>query len=387
MAHAQLVCPEIRLRPQHQRFLDPSIEQDLLHAGACFGLCVQSANKDAAASIAELDQVARVQCMYLTHCSIEFDSVRDATLYDPNAAEHVHADVSNDGIISARLTGTGAHYAKLTPSVAGDADVALQNKYDEIENAYRDDGLPDPFDMDANRDELYIVNQGYVKIPVLVYNDKMCIDFRVEEPAVAHRQQLGHIINVKRCNNAAGVGLPGECTTRELYEYSTYVTAAQTVWPKALAPGQPVPLALEKNVCRAFSVRPDANNGNALTLCSRPVQGEEPLTLSAVQSIAFVNQALGMSTYPSSMCLLGGELPFQFVTAEQDPVMQGTVRIAPLNIHIGARHSATVSHDTTVDTDLLAERMSRTGSRNVIGVAMQKITQNTQGDIMLHDGV
>mgnify|MGYP004347895647 FL=1 len=36
---------------------------------------------------------------------------------------------------------------------------------------------------------------------------------------------------------------------------------------------------------------------------------------------------------------------------------------------------------------VLADRMSRTGGRNVIGVAMQKIAPNAQGDIMLHDGV
>ena len=84
--------------------------------------------------------------------------------------------------------------------------------------------------------------------------------------------------------------------------------------------------------------------------------------------------------------MLGGPLPLMIVTEGR---LAGTVRVAPLNT--GRLDSTTfqtrVTHNGAVDTDLLADRMARTGCRNVIGVAMQKIAPNAQGDLMLHDGV
>ena len=54
----------------------------------------------------------------------------------------------------------------------------------------------------------------------------------------------------------------------------------------------------------------------------------------------------------------------------------------------GVDHTAAVGDERAgVDMDELVARVSRTGARNVIGVAMQKIEVNCQGDLMLHDGV
>jgi hypothetical protein len=86
--------------------------------------------------------------------------------------------------------------------------------------------------------------------------------------------------------------------------------------------------------------------------------------------------------------LLGAPLPLQIVSAAVDPKMVATVRVAPLVRSDGATHSATVTNEHAgVDMDELAARVARTGARNVIGIAMQKIDPNAQGDLMLHDGV
>jgi hypothetical protein len=102
--------------------------------------------------------------------------------------------------------------------------------------------------------------------------------------------------------------------------------------------------------------------------------------------------------------MLGGPLPIKLMKSrwllgeeeagaagmprlDPDHPLAATARVAPLISYDGVNYQARFDHDGPVDVDALAERMSRMGHRNIIGVAMQRIKTNTQGDIMLHDGV
>jgi len=111
------------------------------------------------------------------------------------------------------------------------------------------------------------------------------------------------------------------------------------------------------------------------------------------------DSAYGFNCADKSM--LGGPLPIKLMKSkylfgetdggvprlDRDNKLAATARVAPLTAYDGVNYQARFDHDGPVDVDALAERMSRMGHRNIIGVAMQRIKTNTQGDLMLHDGV
>jgi hypothetical protein len=77
--------------------------------------------------------------------------------------------------------------------------------------------------------------------------------------------------------------------------------------------------------------------------------------------------------------MLGGPMPIKLSKAG--------ATVAPLLHRYGVHAEVTVSHPSSMTTDVMADRLGRQHARNVIGVSMQKIPRGKQGDIMLHDGV
>jgi len=416
MVHAQITCGRFAtaahipdttdegLTYQTRQSLDPAIAGDVLAAMCTFGLCLENLpHKDQVRAAAEVAVVSQVARRVVHNCHVAYDDIREAELYlDAGHDGEIKALVSKKGIISARFVGAGAHYTETTPDAGVDAAERLQRTVrkaqrqyctpvDEGPNVGVDPGgavLP-PYALD-HQDRLYILDQGHISVPLLRYGSSICIDY-TSDAVVA---------GIMVIDNRYGAARP--CHTRDLYS----MLDIESVFKMNLHEGAPnytrhvrhsddasvnEPLGSEYGTRRSLEVMHNWLTGSLAEQHILFGGEHHGLSLPAVPGgdvVMDAGRALHEHAYSDGeKSLLGAPLPVQIVP-EQDGLMAKTVRIAPLLTYHGADHSARVSVDSGhVDTDELADRVSRTGARNIIGIAMQKIQPNHQGDIMLHDGV
>jgi hypothetical protein len=366
---------------------------DVYAAMSCFGLCAENVpdgGKSAVQAAAEVDLIETVERGVIRDCSVAYDLDRDSLLYKQSEEVRGIADPVT-GVIKTRHTGAGAHFMKTRsgdgPTSNDRLDAAIIRAiaaYSDDPGALADTAL-DPQDM------IYIVDNGHVHVPVLSYEGTVCIDYT-----------SGTCIRGIMVVSDLGVR---DCTTRDLYslpDVTEIVNAgftrrvrsehdAKLDEPPAHLDGTQMSagrlydwLAIpNRYLHKAMGYDPadqkpfpSGQNGEPMSMRMLYGRGEHlPLILNTARS-------------GGERSLLGAPLPLQIVSAAVDPKMVATVRVAPLVRSDGATHSATVTNEHAgVDMDELAARVARTGARNVIGIAMQKIEPNAQGDLMLHDGV
>lgn len=412
MVHAQITCGRFRPvnhendaadRYASRQRLDPRNGGDILTAMCTYGLCLENLpGKDQNAAALEIPLVPNVRRVIQHNCSVAYDAIREADMYmDAERTGELRAVVSQQGVISARFTGAGAHYKETVPDHHADGPERLRRAVREAKQHYcypvtEDPGgaILEPFTLD-HQDRLYILDQGHISVPLLEYAGQYCIDF-----------SSGAVVKgIMVIDNQRGA--PRNCVTRDLYS--------------ALDPGSVYnPPGLARGLLVAYTrcVKDSGDESVDEPLGSRAGTGaslqhlDHWLTEPLAQQIARFggpNPALGLMASPlqghdydmdtgSNMVfglehadgeksLLGGPLPVQIVP-DAVGTMAKTVRVAPLMYRPGVDHQVSVQVDSGhIDTDELADRVSRSGARNIIGVAMQKIDCNSQGDIMLHDGV
>lgn len=381
---------------------------DVYAAICCFGICavdntVESLNK--AATDESINEIENVQRRLITGCSVDFDACRSAELYEVSHSGEVVAMTTEDGVVTTKFTGAGAHFCVTDPSIAS-AEDRMQNAVDHVIKTYcrPTDEQPShpasiPLALD-NQDCVYVIDQGHVNVPVLEYNNTLCIDYTSSSV----------VEGIKVIDNVFGEAR--ECTTRDLYsslEIPSFFAGAgrpiriggdivvKNTFSRAIPSMQEPKLssvtcsssifAIMDWLCSLYheqqsnSLMIQYNSVNLNVLDESNEGAQEHAMIFADKAMVPV---LDNHLNSSDRSLLGGPMPFMIVQSGQP--LAGTVRVAPLST-TSTSFTQQVEHSGAVDTNALAERMSRTGCRNVIGVAMQKINPNTQGDIMLHDGV
>ena len=436
MVYAQISCGSVQLENHHDSGDAYKSRSNLsvVHAGdvfaamCCFGICATDGTADSIQrAVGEIDRVGMVERKIIRNCRVVFDKSRDAVLYDPNEQAGITAEVNEDGIVTPRFTGAGAHFVSTEPA-GGNAEERMAQAVAQVRRSYcqpldQDPGGPvqGPLALDY-QDSIFIVDQGNVSLPVLVYNGSVCVDYT-----------SGSLVEgVEVINNAQGVS--SKCSTRDLYSSlelesihranagANRVQVAYTRRIPALGEGLGT---LAGMACYSARLRDwltstfadqhrimgyelqgqlQAGAGGGM-LAGAPAGGAGAARILAVElqntpindgdtamADSVLNQELAREDQADQpfvdhhdRSLLGGPLPLMIVPDGKP--LAGAVLVAPLDVNAGASFTARISHDGPIDTEMLADRLSRTGSRNVIGVAMQKIAPNTQGDIMLHDGV
>jgi hypothetical protein len=381
---------------------------DLYAAMCSFGLCLPNVpHKSELDAVHEVTMIKEVKRMVITGCRVAFDRERDADLYDPTCKQRLEADVNPySGVISTRLTAAGAHFhscdKKITSSNQDRMDAAVRvvnRTYCQPQDADPGGPVLTPFALDG-QDRIYIIDQDNIDVPVLCYGDTTCIDYTPDTI-------IGGIMVI---DNAQGVAR--KCITRDLYQLPN----PHNIYCDNRAPfiashtrriiGFDEPLGTEKGT--EYSL---LHMQMWLTVPSDVLAAANGLPRDwspAIGQAAMETPVTDDYTADSFNCgdksMLGGPLPIKLMEGKHlkgecnpgtgEPVRENkehqlaaTARVAPL-IHLhGVKYSASFDHDGAVDVDALASRMSRMENRNVIGVAMQRIKQNTQGDLMLHDGV
>ena len=381
------------------------------YAAMCsFGLCVTNPpHKSVQEACEEIGEIRAVHRKVVKSCSLQYDDIRRGDLYDPTGAAQVKADVNPlSGVISTRLTGAGAHFIDTDPKIADPVE-RMERAVQEANRTYcqpqaLDPGgyVQPPFALDG-QDRLYVVDQGAIDVPVLVYGGEYCIDYTSN----------AYVQGIKVIDNAGGVAR--QCVTRDFYRLidpsSVYndreldvVTYTRRISGLNEGLGTALGTEYSLNHLHAWLASPYSlqhalagglagGAGGFGPLIDDPGIGRDLATMDTGSSGGLDAHSDGDKS------LLGGPLPVKIMETDHlggwdghgappaDKKLANTVRVAPLVQHPGAIHAARFDHDGPVDTDLLAERMSRTGARNTIGIAMQKIAPNTQGDLMLHDGV
>lgn len=424
MVYAQITCSSARFSDHTDTDEAYASRPNLqvIHAGdvyaamCCFGLCATDGTVASLASaIADIPSVERVERKVIAGCRVDYNSTRDATLYDPSEQAGVQAHITEDGVVTTTYTGAGAHFIETDASVA-DAQARMDQALDKARRTYcqpQDQdagaGVQPPFALDY-QDCLYVLDQGHIAVPVLVYNDQVCVDYT-----------SGALVQgIMVIDNANGIARP--CSTRDLYSsleldqlynigggsetlpiaYTRRITALDE--PLGARSGMESSTAtvhdwLTSTFGEQHKIMGYGYQGNPAGLAGGnntvPVAMHDisPAHSDGVMAATVLHRELRQPnrndqpfTDHHDRSLLGGPMPFMIVPTTS-AALQGTVRVAPLMMAGGSSFVAQVQHNGAVDTEMLADRMSRTGSRNVIGVAMQKIAPNTQGDIMLHDGV
>ena len=385
MVHAQFTCRSAELQEHAgtnayliRTKLDKERAGDVYAAMCSFGICATNGSRRPVEDAAgEKDKINQVERKVIRNCKVQFDAKRDAALYDPREAAGARAIVSEEGVISSRFTGAGAHFVETTSKDQNqatrlrDAVAKVQKAYCQPQADAPGGKVIAPFALDS-QDRVYVLDQGAIGVPVLTYDGKVCIDYTSNAIVEGIRVIYG------------ANGIPRRCSTRDLYCMVDIDTVCKvqddgTIYTRRVSAG-------EGHGTQHGTVASLVNLEDWL-IHSREAQ-HAVLGLDG-QAGDIGTADLGVmetEEQASDRSLLGGPLPVMIVTAEGGS-LRGTVRVAPLLVHAGTKHTATMVHDGPVDTELLADRMSRTGGRNVIGVAMQKIAPNTQGDLMLHDGV
>lgn len=407
MVHAQINCP--RFLPQahtattvanfgdaYQRrpTLDRRAAGDVYAAMSCFGLCVASiGGKTATQAIADMANLAQVTREVVRNCSVAFDHDRDAELYSGLEAVKGIVDPGT-GIIKAMHTGSGAHFMETRPDPALSPEQRLEEALARATQAYAG-GARDVFGVILpgtldDQDRIYIVDQGHVGVPVLQYNGEICIDFT--EGAI-----------ISGVTVVTDGGLPRHCVTRDLYSLPNITeimvppgggvvfTRRVEVPESGAAPGIHEPAVSNLNTSYSLErihdwltlVHDDLNAYSNFDYRHRPYD------LRANPIVHEMKYGRGRNIPAELSCARGGgDRSMLGVPLPQMIDEVGNVKVAPLVYAPGVEHTATVGDERAgVDMDELVARVSRTGARNVIGVAMQKIEPNCQGDLMLHDGV
>ena len=424
MVHAQIECRKYSLSDHTavtygdesddiQRYLtrgrlNRAYIGDLYAAMCCFGLCLPNVpHKPVSVAVQEVDKIETVERKVIKGCRVQFKRERSAELYDPNCNSRFTSIVDPySGVISTRLTAAGAHFYV--------CDVKIPDTTNRMETAVRDVNrtycLPKgddpggpvlaPFALDG-QDRLYILDQDHINMPVLQYGDEICIDYTPDTV----------VPGIMVIDNSSGT--PRKCTTRDLYQlpnpYNIYCSETFTFVSNHTRriKGAPFnePLGTQKGT--EFSLQHlhlwltaptlilEAING--FRVGTSPVGGERAMETPSTQMYkedAFNCGDKSMLGGPLPIKLMGGTYldapcddtgaPFRENAEHQ---LAATARVAPLSYLEGSNYSASFDHDGPVDVDALASRMSRMGQRNVIGVAMQRIKTDSQGDLMLHDGV
>ena len=382
---------------QRRSTLSSDYGGDVYAAMSCFGLCAETVavgGKSAATAADEVALIRNVRREVIRNCTVAYDKDRDGLLYSGTLEVKGIPDPET-GIIKARHTGAGAHFIETAP----DADTSLGRLDNAIERATRAYGLGlDPLLLDE-QDVIYVVDNGHVHVPVLRYDDTVCIDY-TSGTCIPGIMALD------------GSGVPRVCTTRDLYSLPNhmdvlYVDPAHGFEPytrriQSANPAVAEPAAHETDTLTSIyrlidwlAIPQDelSTGMGYLTIEPNPLDDEGNeipgrMMYGRGDARAALPDVLSTIAGGGDRSLLGAPLPLQIVSEEVDPVMKATVRVAPLGHAGNATHSASVTDERAgVDLDELAARVSRTGARNVIGIAMQKIDCNTQGDLMLHDGV
>ncbi len=421
MVHAQIECPRLVERP-HDTYhgetdemaaylkrgtLDFTYIGDVYAAMCSFGLCLPNApHKSEQEAVDEVTKIAEVTRKVITGCRVAFDRERDAALYDPTCKQRLEADVNPySGVISTRLTAAGAHFHSCDKKIMVNKD-RMDAAVRDVNRTYcqpqdADPGGPvlTPFALDG-QDRMYIIDQDKIEVPVLCYGGTTCIDYTPDTI----------IRGIMVIDNAQGVAR--KCITRDLYQlpnpHNIYCDNREPFIASHTRriTGLKEPLGTEKGTefsllhMQMWLTVPSAAlaEANGLPMDWSPAIGQAAMETPVTDDYSADSFNCGDKS------MLGGPLPIQLMKGthlkgecnagtgqplleDKEHQLAATARVAPL-IHLrGVNYSASFDHDGAVDVDALASRMSRMENRNVIGVAMQRIKQNTQGDLMLHDGV
>lgn len=363
--------------------------------------------QDCHMAVQEVDKIGTVVRKVINGCRVQFKSERSAQLYDPECESRLTSIVDPySGVISTRLTAAGAHFHECN-AAEKDPKKRMEDAVRSVNKSYcqpqgDDPGGPilAPFALDG-QDRLYILDQDQIQIPVLQYGDDICIDYTPDTV----------VPGIMIIDNSSGT--PRKCITRDLYQlpnpYNIYCSETYPFMSNHTRriKGDPFkePLGTQKGTefslhhlswwLIAPTVNLEAMNGFKPGMS--PVAGMRPMETPSTQM--YKEDAFNCG----DKSMLGGPLPIKLMSgthldtpcrASGEPKpedrahqLAATARVAPLINIDGSNYSASFEHDGPVDVDALASRMSRMGQRNVIGVAMQRIKTNTQGDLMLHDGV
>jgi hypothetical protein len=420
MVHAQIECGRFETQAHGQYPDEPAVMQEYLrrdslnrnyagdvYAAICsFGLCLPNLpHKSVEIAVNEVTDIGSVLRKVIKGCRVQFDAERDAQLYDPTCGTRLKTEVDpHSGVISTRLTAGGAHFHNCNKAI-GDERARMNEAVREVNRAYcqplgADPGgsVLTPFALDG-QDRVYILDQDHIEVPVLEYGEQgTCVDYTPD----------AIIKGIMVIDNAQGA--PRKCTTRDLYQlpnpeniYCDNRHPFQARHTRRIQ-GTPFeePLGTEKGTevsLRHLQIWLGTSTALLQNLLFLP-QNCPAHGAVTMQTPHTTDSAFGFNCADKSM--LGGPLPIKLMKSrwllgETDPggaprldpdhPLAATARVAPLISYDGVNYQARFDHDGPVDVDALAERMSRMGHRNIIGVAMQRIKTNTQGDLMLHDGV
>ena len=424
MVHAQIECKKYHLSAHTKAtysdendilqdylargHLNKAYVSDLYAAICCFGLCLPNLpHKTVDKAVLEVDKIGTVKRKVINGCRVQFKGERNAQLYDPECRSRLTSIVDPySGVISTRLTAAGAHFhecnaAERDPKKRMEAAVRSVNKLYCQPKADDPGGqVLAPFALDG-QDRLYILDQDEIKMPVLQYGDDICIDYTADTV----------VPGIMIIDNSSGT--PRKCMTRDLYQlpnpYNIYCSETLPFvsnHTRRIKGGSfKEPLGTQKGTEFSLQhliwwlVQPTLNLEvmNGFKPGMSPVFGYRPMETPSTQMYkedAFNCGDKSMLGGPLPIKLMGGTHLDAPCTPAGVPILEddahqlaATARVAPLTYTEGSSYSASFEHDGPVDVDALASRMSRMGQRNVIGVAMQRIKTNSQGDLMLHDGV
>ncbi len=409
MVHAQISCS--RFVPQSHG--DYDIESDSLQtylkrgslnycfagdifAAMCsFGLTLPNLpHKTVEQAYQEVDCIKNVKRYVIKGCRVQFNPERDSALYDPDCKEQFTPVVDpHSGVISARMTAGGAHFYECIKETGTDQE-RMNAAVRYVNRTYcqptkSDPGrmvLP-PFALDG-QDRVYILDQGNIEVPVLQYGNDFCVDYTPD----------AIIKGIMVIDNVSGTAR--KCVTRDLYElpnpdniYSAIDSVKYT--RRIKGSGFVEPLGTQQGTHTSLNhiqywLQSTGALLNADLNLPCPALGLQTMHTPGTDADSLFSYA--------DKSMLGGPLPIKLIKkipGSRDPLKEdgtcgplfATARVAPLIQYDGVNYQARFDHDGKVDVDALAQRMSRMGHRNIIGVAMQRIKTNTQGDLMLHDGV
>ena len=292
-------------------------------------------------------------------CTLRYDATHDARLYGKGVA--IHPLVSPDGIVSARVSG-------LETLFITDKDNA-HNVHDVYTNQMVGDELyPEPYSSararslirrmgdNIDREIQYVITTEKVKLPVLMYNGTVVVDYRLDQQIEnGDDRTIGLLLKdgaVRPFSTQHLYSVPDVSQIITEHDGQTYIRTVKG--DDKLPTDDDLKNALVDSCYRLCVHRPgEASPRSGIRL---PMH----------------------SQYPNAQPVLGGDLPLKICNNE--------FVIAPIAKHGGHGMEIETFHNAILDADTLAAHLRVGTKANSMGIAMQKFSKCQQGDVMLHDG-
>lgn len=290
-------------------------------------------------------------------CTLRYDATHDARLYGKGVA--IHPLVSPDGIVSARVSGLETLF--LTRELGIDiGDQMVGNElYPEPYTQAQANDLMARMGVSIDRETQYVITPSKVRLPVLVYNGTVVVDYRNNQDIVYDNDPYKACVvihggNLHHLYTQHLYSLPDVSQIITVKNGQTYIRTVKG--DDKLPTTNPLKTALVDSCDR---------------LCVHRPGGAETAPTSGID-------LPWHSQYPTYQPILGGDLPLKICNNE--------FVIAPIAKHGSHGIEIETFHNAILDADTLAAHLRVGTKANSMGIAMQKFSKCQQGDVMLHDG-